>query len=102
MRFDLNWWNVSVFCIIPIISVVIVFFVKRKILWTAPLISSVLSVVISIIAMPSMLSNREHRAMFFGISMPIQLVIVIILTAIAYLAAYIIKCKKQKRNKNAV
>ena len=95
MRFDLNWWNVSVFCIIPIISVVIVFIVKRKILWMAPLISSVLSVVISIIAMPSILSNREHRAMFFGISIPIQLVIVIILTAIAYLAAYILKCKKK-------
>ncbi len=96
MRFDLNWWNISVFCIIPIISVVIVFNIKRKILWIAPLISSVLSVVISMIAMPSMFTNREHRAMFFGISMPIQLVIVIILTAIAYLVVYILKYKKKE------
>ena len=95
MRFDLNWWNVSVFCIIPIVSVLVVYFVKRKFLWAAPLISTVLSIVISIIAMPSMLSNREHRAMFFGISIPIQLVIVIILTVIAYLVAYILK-RKQK------
>ena len=97
MRFDLNWWNTSVFCIIPILSVVIVFFIKRKLLWIAPFISTVLSVVISIIAMPSILRNGEHRAMFFGISIPIQLLIVIILTVIAYLVAYILKYKKAKR-----
>ena len=95
MGVDWNWWNASLFCIIPILSVVIVFFIKRKFLWIAPLISTVLSVVISIIAMPSMLSNREHRAMFFGIAIPIQLVIVIILTVIAYLVAYILKRRKK-------
>ena len=97
MRFDLNWWNVSVFCIIPILSVVLVFFIKRKFLWIAPMISTALSAIVSIIAMPSILRNREHRAMFFGISIPIQLVIVIILTVIAYLVAYILKRKKAKR-----
>jgi len=97
MRFDLNWWNVSMFCIIPILSVVLVFFIKRKFLWIAPMISTALSSIVSIIAMPSILRNREHRAMFFGISIPIQLVIVIILTVIAYLVAYILKRKKAKR-----
>ena len=91
MRFDLNWWNVSVFCIIPILSVVLVFFRKRKFLWIAPMISTALS------TMPSILRIREHRVMFFGISIPIQLVIVIILTVIAYLVAYILKRKKAKR-----
>ena len=95
MGVDWNWWNTSLFCIIPILSVVIVFFIKRKFLWIAPLISTVLSVVISIIPMPSLLSNREHRAMFFGIAIPIQLVIVIILTVIAYLVAYILKRRKK-------
>ena len=97
MRVDWNWWNISLFCIIPILSVVIVFFIKRKFLWIAPLISTVVSVVISIIAMPSLLSNREHRAMFFGIVIPIQLVIVIVLTVIAYFVAYILKRKNAKR-----
>ena len=97
MRFDLNWWNASVFCIIPVLSVVIVFFIKRKLLWIAPFVSTVLSVIISIVASPSILSNREHRAMFWGIVIPIQLVIVIILTVIAYLVAYILKRKKAKR-----
>jgi len=95
MGVDWNWWNASLFCVIPILSVVIVFFIKRKFLWIAPLISTVLSVVISIIPMPSLLSNREHRAMFFGIAIPIQLVIVIILTVIAYLVAYILKRRKK-------
>ena len=95
MGVDWNWWNASLFCIIPILSVGIVYFIKRKFLWIAPLISTVLSVVISIIPMPSLLSNREHRAMFFGIAIPIQLVIVIILTVIAYLVAYILKRRKK-------
>jgi len=34
--------------------------------------------------------------------MPIHLVIVIILTAIAYLVAYILKCKNQKGRKNGL
>lgn len=96
MRFDLDWWNASVFCIIPVLSVVIVFFIRRKLLWIAPLVSTILSIIVSIIASPSILSNREHRAMFFGISIPIQLVIVIILTAVAYLVAYILKRKNAK------
>ncbi len=87
----MDWWNVSVFGIIPVLSVLLVFFVKRKFLWLAPLISTVLSVVISVIAMPSILSDT----MFWGISIPIHLVIVIILTAIAYLVDYILK-RKQK------
>ena len=95
MRIDINWWNISLFCIIPILSVVIIFSVKRKLLWIAPLISTVLSVVISVITMPSILSYNEHRAMFFGIALPIHIVSVIVITAIAYLVAYILK-QKQK------
>ena len=96
VRIDWNWWNVSVFCIIPIFSVITVFFLKRKLIWIAPLISTALSTIVSIIAMPSILRNREHRAMFFGISIPIQLVIVIILTVVAYLFAYILKRMKNR------
>lgn len=91
----MDWWNVSVFGIIPVLSVLLVFFIKRKFLWVAPLISTVVSVVISVIAMPSFLSNREARAMFFGIAIPMHLVIVVVLTAIAYLVAYLLK-RKQK------
>ena len=95
MRIDINWWNISLFCIIPILSVGIMFFLKRKLLWTAPLISILSSIVMSTIAMPSILSYREHRAMFFGIAIPIHFIIVIFLTASAYFVAYILK-QRQK------
>ena len=91
----MDWWNILIFGVIPVLSVLLVFIVKRKILWIAPLISTVFSIVVSMIAVPSLLSNNEHSAMFWGISIPIHLVIVVILTAIAYLVAYILK-RKQK------
>lgn len=83
----MNWWNISVFYIIPIVSVVFFFFWKRKYLWMAPLISVVISVVISLLAMPSILSDAEHRNMFFGISIMLHILIVVVLTVIAYAAA---------------
>lgn len=83
----MNWWNISVFCIIPIVSVVFFFFWKRKYLWMAPLISTAISVVISLLAMPSILSDAEHRNMFFGISIMLRILIVVVLTVIAYAAA---------------
>lgn len=83
----MNWWNISVFCIIPIVSVVFFFFWKRKYLWMAPLISTAISVVISLLAMPSILSDAEHRNMFFGISIMLHILIVVVLTVIAYAAA---------------
>ena len=91
----MDWWNILIFGVIPVLSVLLVFIVKRKILWIAPLISTVFSIVVSMIAVPSLLSNNEHSAMFWGISIPIHLVIVVILSAIAYLVAYILK-RKQK------
>ena len=96
MRIDWDWWNISVFCVIPLLSVVTIFFIKRKLLWIAPLISTFLSITISVIAMPSIISYSEHRAMFFGISIPIHLVITIALTAIAYFVAIILKRKHSR------
>lgn len=87
----MDWWNVSVFGIIPALSVLLIFFGKRKFLWVAPLISTVISVVISAVAMPLILSD----IMFWGISIPIHIAIVIVLTAIAYLVACLLK-RKQK------
>lgn len=93
----MNWWNISVFCIIPIVSVVFFFFWKRKYLWIAPLISTAISVVISLLAMPSILSDAEHRNMFFGISIMLHILIVVVLTVIAYAAAYFWDRKGKKK-----
>lgn len=83
----MNWWNISVFCIIPIVSVVFFFLWKRKYLWMAPLVSVVISVVISLFAMPSILSDAEYRSMFLGISVMLHILIVVVLTVLAYVAA---------------
>ena len=93
----MNWWNISVFCIIPIVSVVFFFFWKRKYLWMAPLISTAISVVISLLAMPSILSDAEHRNMFFGISIMLHILIAVVLTVLAYAAAYFWDRKAKKK-----
>lgn len=93
----MNWWNISVFCIIPIVSVIFFFLWKRKYLWMAPLISTLISIAISLLAMPSILSDAEHRNMFFGISVMLHILIVVVLTAIAYLVAYFWDRKGKKK-----
>lgn len=84
----MNWWNISVFCIIPIVSVVFFFLWKRKYLWMEPLISTLISIAISLLAMPSILSDAEHRNMFFGISIMLQILIAVVWTVIAYVVAH--------------
>lgn len=85
----MDWWNILVFFVIPVLSVVVAFCFKRNYLWAAPLVSTAVSIIISIVAMPSLVSDNEARAMFFGISIPMQLGVVIGLTVIAYIVAYV-------------
>lgn len=94
----MNWWNLSVFCIIPIASVVFFFFWKRKYLWVAPLVSAVISIAISLLAMPSILSDAEYRNMFFGISVMIHILIVVVWTAIAYVTVHFLDKRGKKKS----
>ena len=94
------WLNAMIYFVIPVFTVVITFFVKRKLLWAAPLISTALAFLtylmifrLSGITLTSLFSNGEWRA-FSLLAMLIQLGIVIMLTAIAYVAAYILKRRK--------
>ena len=50
----------------------------------APLISTLISIAISLLVMPSILSDAEHRSMFFGISVMLHILTVVVLTVIAY------------------
>ena len=93
----MNWWNLLTFCVIPLLSVVAVFCVKRKFLWLAPLVSTGLTILISIGAMPTILSDTEHRSMFFGISLPLHLAVVIVLTGAAYATAYVLNRKRTRK-----
>lgn len=92
-------WNILIFGVIPVLTVVVVFIVKRKLLWTAPLISAVLAFITYMIALAPMtiaeiFSNGEWRG-FFLLAMLIQFAITVVLTVIAYFVAYILK-QKQK------
>lgn len=101
MRID-DLLNVLIYVVIPLLTVVIIFFVKRKLLWVAPLISTALVFITYIMAfkvsgieISYLFGYSESRAFFFLLAMLIQLVIVITLTAIACFVAYILKRKKK-------
>lgn len=94
-----NWWNILIFGVIPVFTVVMIFIVKRKLLWTVPLISAVLAFFTYMIALVpitivKLFSDNEWRG-FFLLSMLMQLVITVVLTVIAYFAAHILKRKQE-------
>ena len=90
----MDWYNIVIFGVIPIASVTLMYFIKRKLLWIAPLISTILAVVVTIIDSPTILTYSEHRNMFFILVVPGHFVIGIILTVIAYVVGYLLKQKK--------
>lgn len=95
----MGWWNILIFEAIPILTVVVIFIVKRKLLWVSPLISTVLAFIIYMIAlapitMVELFSNNEWRG-FFLLAILIHFVITVALTIMAYFIAYILK-RKQK------
>ena len=89
----MDWWNVSVFGVIPVLTVLFLFFVKRKHLWSAPILSTILAVVISLIAMPAIFEDGEAYNMFFKLVLPIHFAITLILTAVAYGISFVLKNK---------
>ncbi len=93
---DLNWFSTIIFIVFPVASVVILFLAKSRFLWTAPIISTLLSIAMAAIAEPSMLTYQEYRSMFFGIVIPMQLVAVVILTILAYIAGHLQKRATEK------
>lgn len=95
----MDWWNILIFGVIPVFTVTIIFFAKRRLLWIAPLVSSTLAFVSYLIALApitiiEVFNNNEWRA-FYILAMLMHLGIVIILTVFAYFVAHILK-RKQK------
>ena len=94
-----NCWNILIFAVIPVLTVAVMSIVKRKILWTAPLISAVLAFIaymisLAPITMAEIFHNNEWRGFLF-LAMLMQLVTTVVLTVIAYFTAYIFT-RKQK------
>ena len=90
--------NVLIFGVFPVLSVAVLFLMKRKLLWAAPLISTVLTVIVYAVALePSIVkifSNNEWRG-FLLLALLMQFGIAAILTAAGYLLAHILKGKNK-------
>lgn len=94
-----DWWNILIFGVIPVFTVVIVFIVKRNLLWTAPLISAALACITYMAALApitaaELFSNVEWRG-FFLLAILMHLAITVVLTVIAYFAVYILRRKRE-------
>ena len=90
--------NVLIFVVIPVISVSVLFFRKRRLLWIAPLLSIMLAFVVYAVTLePSIIkafSNNEWRG-FLLLALLIQFGIAVLLTAVGYLIAHILKRKNK-------
>ena len=81
-------WQVLIFFVFPIISVLFMFFLKRNALWISPIISTGLSIIYSLLVIHNLLTVPES-SIFWKISIPMQLVVVIFFTAIAYIISWL-------------
>ena len=90
--------NILIFVVIPVISVSVLFFRKRRLLWIAPLLSVMLAFAVYAITLePSIIkifSNNEWRG-FLLLAMLMQFGIAAVLTAAGYLIAYLLKRKNK-------
>ena len=90
--------NILIFVVIPVISMSVLFFRKRKRLWIAPLLSVMLAFAVYAITLePSIIkifSNNEWRG-FLLLALLMQFGIAVLLTAVGYLIAYILKRKNK-------
>ena len=95
--------NILTLCVIPILTVATIFFVKRKLLWISPLVSTTLDFVTYIVFFSLTGNNKlilkifgnNEWSMFFQLGLLIHIVIVIILTGVAYLIAYLLRRSKK-------
>ncbi len=99
----MDWFNFLIFAIIPVFTVAAVFCWRRKLLWTAPLISTALTFLAYAVAFDLIIEkplsifrgliNRETLGfLFIGLSMHFG--ITVILTLITVCVAHILKREK--------
>ena len=90
--------NILIFVVIPVISVSVLFFRKRRLLWIAPLLSIILAFIVYAVTLePSIIkafSNNEWRG-FLLLALLMQFGIAVLLTAVGYLLAQILKRKNK-------
>ena len=95
--FGLNLISTINFVLLPAAAVLLLFFLKRNLLWAAPILSTALMTAVDVIAVgPSLLTVGEYRGMFLLVIVPIHLAVAVLLTALAYAAAYLLRRKNRR------
>ena len=95
--FGLNLISTINFVLLPAAAVLLLFFLKRNLLWAAPILSTALMTAVDVIAVgPSLLTEGEYRGMFLIGLVPLHLAVTILLTALAYGAAYLLRRKDRR------
>ncbi len=97
--FGMNAITTLCWIVIPFVIVVLMFCLKRKLLWTSPIIAAIIVILLNVVGSSSIITYSEHRSMFFGLFMPIHLAISIGMTVIAYTINYANKKRKNIENK---
>ena len=86
--------NVLLFGVIPVLSVAVIFIKKRKLMWAAPLMSTILAFAVYAMTLePSItkvFGNNEWRG-FLLLALLMQFGIAAVLTVGGYLTAHILK-----------
>lgn len=96
----MDFWNIFLLGIIPVLAVTVIFIGKRKLLWIAPFVSTALDFITYMIlltptAIVEALNDNEWRPALIS-AMLLHFGIATVLTIIAYIVAYILK-RKNKR-----
>lgn len=96
----MDFWSILIFGIIPVFAVTVISIGRRKLLWTAPFVSTALAfityiIILTPVTIAGILSDHEWRPAFL-LAMLLHLGIAAALTIIAYIAAYILNQKKAR------
>ena len=95
--FGLNLFCTVIFILIPILSVLLFVLLKRKFLWIAPLLSTALVSVLTLIVMGPLFWIDESIGVFFYIIVPVQFIITVAWALLAYAAVRILRHMGEKR-----
>ena len=91
--------NTILFILLPIVTVLGFSIFTKKLLWLAPVVSTLCFILICIFLMPDILTLSEYQQIFWFITTPLHLIIVVILTVIVYVISYVIKKLLQHQQK---
>ena len=89
--------NTILFILLPIVTVLGFSIFTKKLLWLAPVVFTLCFILICIFLMPDILTVSEYQQIFWFISMPLHLMIVVLLTIMVSVITYVIKKLQQQQ-----